>query len=70
MRKKLMKNAVLKPVFHFNRAYRSVARRSVFHCFVNSQTSNDMNTIEYATFRTTIRIKWKKGVIIVNKKLQ
>ena len=34
-------------VFHFNRI---VAKRKVFHC-EHSLTTNDMDTIEYATFR-------------------
>ena len=38
--------SLVKAVFHFSRI---VAKRTVFHCFVI--WTNDMDTIEYATFR-------------------
>ena len=38
----------LKDVFNFSRI---LAKRGVFHCFVNSDRTNNMATIKYATFR-------------------
>ena len=45
----MYKQECVKAVFHFNRI---LAKRSVLHCFVNTQniSTNDMDTIEYATF--------------------
>ena len=45
----MYKQECVKAVFHFNRI---LTKRSVFHCFVNTQniSTNDMDTIEYATF--------------------
>ena len=46
----------VKPVFHFNRI---VAKRTVFHCFVNTQAElmiwTQKNTLRFAT----IRLEWK-----------
>ena len=48
-----------KPVFHFNRI---VAKRTVFHCFVNTQADlmiwTQKNTLRFAT----IRLEWKTAL--------
>ena len=47
---------IVKRVFHFNR---TVSKRTVFHCFVNTQAELMIWTQKNTLLFATIRLKWK-----------